>query len=428
MDKMPSPGDMSDQGHQWLEHFKSEFDSKSFCDATLVSAEGKEFHVHRIILATRSPYFRALFTSPLGGDQAPVLDKITLPDIDSCTLQTILNYIYTGTLKEITEATFVPVIRALDRLQVDGGLHLCHQALIRAINRTNCVIIFQLSRTYFAPTVETESKSFLLREFTTIPSHILDELDGPEFYELISDDRLNVRREEQTFEAIKCWTAANQAERMTFFSPLLKMVRFGNAGLRFIENIVLNDPLVQLDATLKPYLEGAQAVLYDIQANPLPSKFDIVAHPFLRPRIPRDIIFVFGGWSASSASSVLESYDCRVNKWYQATVPDSRPRAYHGMVNFNGSIYIVGGFDGRNHFSSVSAFDPSTKKWTIRANMNQARCYVSVAALDGHVFAIGGYDGQNRTESTERYNPVENQWTLVASMNQQRSDAAACSA
>lgn len=57
-------------------------------------------------------------------------------------------------------------------------------------------------------------------------------------------------------------------------------------------------------------------VLTDIHANPSPSKFDIKAYPFLRPRIPRDILFAFGGWSASNATNILETYDCRVNKWY----------------------------------------------------------------------------------------------------------------
>ena len=34
-----------------------------------------------------------------------------------------------------------------------------------------------------------------------------------------------------------------------------------------------------------------------------------------------------------------------------------RPRAYHGVCFYEGSIYIVGGFDGQNYFNSMRRLD-----------------------------------------------------------------------
>jgi len=87
---------------------------------------------------------------------------------------------------------------------------------------------------------------------------------------------------------------------------------------RFVERIAEENSLISSNPELKRYIERVLVVLNDIHLDPLPVKFDIDLHPFLRPRIPRDIIFVFGGWSSSNATNNLETYDCRVNKWYLA--------------------------------------------------------------------------------------------------------------
>lgn len=34
-------------------------------------------------------------------------------------------------------------------------------------------------------------------------------------------------------------------------------------------------------------------------------------NPFLRPRIPHEILFAIGGWSAGSPTSFIETYDTR---------------------------------------------------------------------------------------------------------------------
>lgn len=58
--------------------------------------------------------------------------------------------------------------------------------------------------------------------------------------------------------------------------------------------------------------------------------------------------------------------------------------------------------------------------------MHSQRCYVSVVELNGLIYALGGYDGKFRLNSAERYDPTTNQWTLIPSMNYLRSDAHAC--
>lgn len=58
--------------------------------------------------------------------------------------------------------------------------------------------------------------------------------------------------------------------------------------------------------------------------------------------------------------------------------------------------------------------------------MNTKRSYVSVVELNGLIYAMGGYDGKRRLESVERYDPKTNQWELLPDMDMNRSDAHAC--
>lgn len=51
---------------------------------------------------------------------------------------------------------------------------------------------------------------------------------------------------------------------------------------------------------------------------------------------------------------------------------------------------------------------------------------MSVVELNGFIYALGGFNGEIRLNSVERYDPLTNQWTLIESMNYVRSDAHAC--
>ncbi|CAH1400508.1 unnamed protein product [Nezara viridula] len=135
------------------------------------------------------------------------------------------------------------------------------------------------------------------------------------------------------------------------------------------------------------------------------------SHSYMsRPRVPYSILFAAGGWSSGAPTNLLETYDIR---------------SYHGLVSVNNILYIIGGFDGSVHFSTVRSFNPMTKQWKDRACMNYPRCYVSCIELGGEIYAIGGYNGRSRMSSVEKYNVVLNQWDMIQPMAKQRSDAGA---
>lgn len=92
-----------------------------------------------------------------------------------------------------------------------------------------------------------------------------------------------------------------------------------------------------------------------------------------RPRIPYEILFAIGGWSAGSPTNFIEIYDIRADRWLLSTDTDSIPRAYHGLCSLRGLIYMVGGFDGNEYFNTMRCFNPVTHEWSECACMYYPR-------------------------------------------------------
>jgi hypothetical protein len=52
-----------------------------------------EFHAHKVVLAGCSPYLRAMFTNGMLESEK---SSVTIRDIDPQTMETLLDYMYTG--------------------------------------------------------------------------------------------------------------------------------------------------------------------------------------------------------------------------------------------------------------------------------------------------------------------------------------------
>lgn len=69
---------------------------------------------------------------------------------------------------------------------------------------------------------------------------------------------------------------------------------------------------------------------------------DVIFHPLLRPRVPYDVLFAIGGWTAGSPTNFIETYDPRADRWLLSSDNDTVPRAYHGICTLKGLIYMIG--------------------------------------------------------------------------------------
>ena len=73
-------------------------EQNQLCDV-LLKAAGNEIPAHRVVLASSSPYFFAMFTGELSESRQTV---VTMREIDSHALELLVQYVYTAEI-EVTE-------------------------------------------------------------------------------------------------------------------------------------------------------------------------------------------------------------------------------------------------------------------------------------------------------------------------------------
>lgn len=156
-DSVESPSPLS------LEHLSQDFtfllenSNKLFSDVTLV-AGGKEFHVHRNILATRSSVFLAMFEHPL---EESVNRKVDISDVPPEVLTTFLRVLYTGKFPDDSSEVSLSLLPVADKYDVTSMKTNCEKNLARSLNADNVTQILVLSYLHGCDDLKQKSLDFI---------------------------------------------------------------------------------------------------------------------------------------------------------------------------------------------------------------------------------------------------------------------------
>ncbi|CAN7997987.1 unnamed protein product [Ixodes pacificus] len=392
------------------------------CDGLLKTHDGGEFPVHRVVMSSCSEYFRALFASPIHGSAR---QEVLVPGVSKATLAIIVEFAY----KRVTWVgcdNVESLLEAADYLCVMGMVKDCCEFLVSIMAPENCISIHNVAKLYNCFDLTEKAYNYLMQNFIEVSkrSEELLSLDIDEVEAIFSDENLNVIKEETVWKAVTRWVDFDPEVRQQYMIRLLKCVRTGLVDTTFFVERIKAHRYIADNETCRPLVIDTLRFLYDL---------DVVVHNdevptpvFARPRIPHEMMFVIGGWMSGGPTAFIESYDTKADRWIKVeSVDPEGPRAYHKCVAIGSDIYVIGGFNGEDYFSSVRCFNAKTKMWRSVTPMHVKRCYVSVAILNDIIYAMGGYDGRHRQNTAEKFDYRTNQWTMIAPMNVQRSDACA---
>ncbi|KAJ3042821.1 Kelch repeat and BTB domain-containing protein 2 [Rhizophlyctis rosea] len=123
---------------------------QTFLSDTTLQAGNVTFPAHKVILATRSPYFHAMFAS--GCQESSPSTTINLRTVTPATLQSTLEYIYTSHISTYTPTTLpahLDLIRAADYFQMTD-LHSYITTLIieKHLSSSTALEILAFARQY----------------------------------------------------------------------------------------------------------------------------------------------------------------------------------------------------------------------------------------------------------------------------------------
>ncbi|KAM6368932.1 kelch-like protein 10 [Pluvialis apricaria] len=339
-------------------------------------------------------------------------------------MRLIIEYAYTRTVP-VTVDNVQSLLTAADQFNVMGIVGLCSEFLKSQLCSENCIGIWRFADYCYCPDLREAACVFILHHFeetSRLSTEFLD-ISVNELTHILEKDELNVKQEEAVFEAILKWIDHAPQDRRQHIAVLLGKVRLALMQAEYFINNVKTHHYVKDNEECRVLIINTLTEMYNLNMYG-PSSSDFT-HQLMRPRLPYAVLFAIGGWSGGSPTNAIETYDSRADQWVNITCEQESPLAYHGTAYFKGFVYVVGGFDSTDYFSSVKRFDPVKKTWQQVAPMHSRRCYVSVAVLNNLLYAMGGFDGHTRLSTAERYEPETNQWALIAPMHERRSDASA---
>uniref|UniRef100_A0A8C6S8V8 Kelch like family member 10 n=1 Tax=Neogobius melanostomus TaxID=47308 RepID=A0A8C6S8V8_9GOBI len=391
---------------------------RKLCDAVL-SVAGVQFPVHKIVLCGCSSYFKALFTHW----SSPDCEAFEIPHLSAHVMEILLDYVYTGVLS-VTNENFQELFITADRFNLSGFTQACCRAMEEQLTPQNAISAWWFSNTYYYPELGSQVFDYIMKHFEEVIARCEEDflqLSIEDLGKIIGEDRLNVREESTVFEAVLSWIIHDRRERERHLTELLSKIRLARITPEYFNQSIRCCELVRQNRDCRALIRTAMKLMTNVR---IPScNASLFPEPLARPRLPRAILVAIGGWSGRDMVNRIESFDNRADCWMSVANDDETPRAYHGTVFLNGSLYLIGGCDELAEQRTVHRYDLAKRTWQEVGPMRSKRCYVSVALLDGLIYAMGGSDGLRRLETAERYTPDLNQWTMVAPMNEMRSDA-----
>lgn len=280
-------------------------------------ADNIEIAAHKMVLASCSPYFYAMFT---GFDESRQ-ERITLQGVDHHALQLLIEYVYTA-LVHVTEDNVQVLLTAANLLQLTDVRDACCDYLQTQLDPTNCLGIRDFADMHGCLELLNYADTYIEQHFSEVVQ--FDEflnLTQPQVASLIRSDRLLVSGEEKVYEAVIAWVLYDADGRQSQLAQLMEHVRLPLLAQEYLVSRVENEPCLRADLLCKDYL--IEALKFHLLKGEAKSAFRT---PRTVPRQPvgmPKVLLVIGGQAPKAIRSV-ECYDLREEKWFQAAEMPTR--------------------------------------------------------------------------------------------------------
>ncbi|NXO46940.1 KLH17 protein, partial [Aramus guarauna] len=384
------------------------------CDIVL-HVGTKEIKAHKVVLASCSPYFHAMFTSKYEMSESRQT-HVTLHDIDPQALEQLVQYAYTAEIV-VGEGNVQTLLPAASLLQLNGVRDACCKFLLSQLDPSNCLGIRGFADTHSCSDLLKSAHKYVLQHFVEVSkTEEFMLLPLKQVLDLISSDSLNVPSEEEVYRAVLSWVKHDVDSRRQHVPRLMKCVRLPLLSRDFLMSNVDTELLVRHHSECKDLL--IEALKYHL----MPEQRGVLSNSRTRPRRcegASTVLFAVGGGSLFAIHGDCEAYDTRTDRWHMVASMSTR-RARVGIAAIGNKLYAVGGYDGTSDLATVESYDPVTNSWQPEVSMGTRRSCLGVAALHGLLYAAGGYDGASCLNSAERYDPLTGTWTSIAAMSTRR--------
>ncbi|XP_065286208.1 kelch-like protein 8 [Dermacentor albipictus] len=408
--------DVAQQSFRRLRQF---FDDGQLCDVQL-RVGSRSWRCHRLVLACCSPYFQAMFTTPLAESQQ---QEVTIGDIDEVAMDKLIQFAYTGVV-QLTVEGVQALLHASSVLQMEPLTRACSCFVRAHLEPGNALGVWQFAESHGLRGLARSAELFARGHFARVAAgREFLALGSQHLARLLAAADLSVESEAQVYEALMSWVRHDSGPRAAELPGLLSRVRLPLLPPGYVRRRSEDEELLRGCHRCRDLLDEARdqqlwkAGLL-VGTPPAPGERSRPRHSYA------GTIFCVGGRDASGEpSSSTEFYSIAGNKWLKAADMSTR-RRHVGVASVDGKLYAVGGSDDKHHLASAEVFDPETNCWKLICPMSVARRGLGLCELSGPLYAIGGMDDTSYFNTVERYDSQTDTWTVVAPMKSPRGGVA----
>ena len=347
---------------------------EQLCDITF-RIGSHTFIAHRVVVASVSPYLRAMFTC---GMKESSQEEIELRDIEPQAMASLIEYAYTGEVV-VTVENVQDLLPAAGILQLRELKDACCAFLSDHMDTTNCLGIKQFADLHTCPDLVKKANRFIVRKFTEVVKH--DEflqLPHEVLRELLRDDHLHVENEHQVFKAFMTWVNHDLEVRAANAFQLLDAIRIPLLSKDFWAEVFKREPLFQHSNECHAFMKG---YLMGIKYDDL--KLDA------KPQSPIETIYTVGGRNSQRCLATAERYILEDDRWEELP-PMKQVRTAVAAGALDGKLYAVGGecetklsHEGTLYLTTVEFYDPIHNTWSNTAEMKHPRSFTAVTVMGG---------------------------------------------
>lgn len=384
--------------------------SESLCDVQLVVDEYK-FNVHRVVLASCSPYFRSMFTSEMKESRQEI---ITLRGFSGIGLQHVLNFIYTSSVN-LDVQNMQDILSAANHLQILSVVTFCCEFMQSEVNLQNCVDICNIAKFFNLTEVEKCVFEYILAHFTQfVRTEEFLRLSEDDVCKLLSSNNIKGHNELDLFHAADRWLTHDNA-RLANVYHVMQNIRFQLISPEDLDERVQSITYMQKNADCMKLLFEAS------KYHMLPHKQPLLTSARMCVRSVTSCLVALGGKeSTNSVSKEVQICDKDLGKWLRLGEMDV-PAYCHCVAVLSDFLYVVGGqemFDnnGNTAMANVYRYDPRFNTWLKMASMLETRTDFAVSVIDGCLYAVAGRNNTGPLSSAERYRVDRNKWESIADL------------
>ncbi|KAG1681677.1 Kelch-like protein 13 [Nymphon striatum] len=401
-------------------------------DVTLI-AGGDAFKAHRVVLASCSEYFRAMFTDAMMERTMP---EIYLNGISREGLRYILDFVYTSSLK-LSLCNIQDVLSAASHVQLTSVIDICCQFLRSKLDLENCVDIAIISETYSLYQLKKYVYTYIcsnLKEFCCTSG--FKQLTPSQLKYILCCEYPVDCAETEVLSAVLNWIADDKPNRISSGIMLLTPIHFHQLPQESVSTFLDSIIFSEISATcsqndLVDFLECNKKK--SINACELTN-----SKVLINARGMELALLKVGGFSIKSGMTNEITYFLpSIGKWRYLTSIPHLDQCDFGATVYNNKLYVIGGCFNQSLQENVHPFgfvyNPIDNSWTTTAPMQNSRCRFSLTVVDQCIYAVGGIGESDEDQNVwedyspcEVFNPAINRWDTIASIPGWRSRHSSC--